>query len=215
MKIFFYENSKIVAQALEEQLEKRAAQRKLRIFLPTGRTPQNLYALLREDASFWKTRMEGIQIDEFIDPSRPFLRQLERELVTPVGISLSSWDPTLNFKAIEDYTHLTLERPIDVALLGLGPNGHVGFHEPGISKSFVGGPQEITEETRSRVKGPTSKVLTFGVGAFMKAKEIFLIVTGEEKREIFEKLQVSEPTEDLPASLLKMHKKFFVFTDLN
>ena len=47
----------------------------------------------------------------------------------------------------------TTDLGIDVALLGLGPNGHVGFHEPGYHADFLGGRVTISDETKQRVPG--------------------------------------------------------------
>ena len=46
----------------------------LNIFLPTGRTPRGLYQLFREEKDFWSSKIAPIQIDEFVDPKRIFLR---------------------------------------------------------------------------------------------------------------------------------------------
>jgi len=215
MRILPYENVNEVAEAVEKELRSRATRKVLRVFLPTGKTPLPLYKIMREDPEFWKSHLEGIQIDDFIDRSRPFFSQLDAELVRPIGIKLSAWDPKFSSNDIIEYTKRIIAQPIDVAILGLGPNGHVGFHEPGVSKSFEGGKLEVTEETRVKSKGPTRNVLSFGVGAFLKADAIFLIVTGEEKRLIFEKFMETEPTSGLPATLLKTHKNLIVFTDLD
>jgi 6-phosphogluconolactonase/glucosamine-6-phosphate isomerase/deaminase len=91
----------------------------------------------------------------------------------------------------------------------------VGFHEPGHPSTFKGGRLTVSDETRARVDGAiTCEVFTFGVGAFLKAEEIFLIVTGQEKAKIFHEFERSKPTELLPGSLLKNHPALKVFTDI-
>jgi 6-phosphogluconolactonase/glucosamine-6-phosphate isomerase/deaminase len=65
---------------------------------------------------------------------------------------------------MKEHIQIVEKEGIDVALLGLGPNGHVGFHEPGLKANFEGGRVMIKEETKKRVPGATTnEALTFGV----------------------------------------------------
>lgn len=211
MKINKFKTAEDVAKAIHEHLKKRA-KGKLRVFLPAGKTPLPLYALVRQSKEFWGPRLEGIQIDEFVNPSRVFWNLLQNELGY---FNIIGWDPQWADDEIEKHVKKTLNQKIDVALLGLGPNGHVGFHEPGQPASFLGGRVTISEQTFRRIPdAKTREALTFGVGAFLETSEILLMVTGEEKRSIWEKLMASTPNVNLPASLLKNHPNFSVFTDL-
>jgi glucosamine-6-phosphate deaminase len=216
MRILTFKNVNEVAEAVEKELRRLANMKSeaLKIFLPTGNTPKPLYALFRKNSQYWKNHLDGIQIDEFIDPDRPFFKQLEREIVGPLGIRLSAWDPSFTNEMTFKHVKEVLSKPIDATLLGLGPNGHVGFHEPGITRNFEGGHQTVGEATRLRCGAKTADVLTFGVRAFIKAHTIFLVVTGHDKRDIFEKFKNSQPSESIPATLLKNHPNFQVFTDL-
>ncbi len=216
MKILRFENVNDLTCAIENELRDLVIQHnKLRIFVPTGRTPLPLYEKLRKNSEFWGAKLDPIQIDEFVQKDRPFLDVLNRELGRPLGLEISAWNPHFDDNEVENYIREILSKPIHLSLLGLGLNGHVGFHEPSYPSTFIGGRVWVSDETRLRTKkAMTSEVLTFGVGAFLKSKNIFLIVTGREKEKIFKEFQNTPPDKTLPATLLKNHPKLKVFTDL-
>lgn len=102
---------------------------------------------------------------------------------------------------------------IDLQLLGIGNNGHIGFNEP--ADCFVAGTHVATlkESTikankrffASEADVPT-KAITMGIKAIMQAKKIVLIANGSAKAEIIEKALAGEITPEIPASILKLHK---------
>ncbi len=187
----------------------------LRGFFPTGRSAEALYSKLRSDP-YWRHRFNGIQIDEFAQPEQLFLSQLRNQLILPLGLEdqFETIDPMWTEAQMKAHIQNVLSHPIDFALLGLGPNGHIGFHEPGRGdKTFLGGQVELTDQSFKRVQGATTKIAnTFGAGAFLKASKIWLIATGDEKLMVFKKFLKSEPTSDIPATLLKDHPDFTLLT---
>lgn len=110
---------------------------------------------------------------------------------------------------------------IDLQLLGLGPNGHIGFNEP--SDSFEPNTHlvELTAETiaaNARFFGegehqPT-RALTIGVRAIMQAKTVLLAVSGRSKAKALRDALFGPITPQLPASILQLHPRLFVFADL-
>ncbi|WP_141904875.1 glucosamine-6-phosphate deaminase [Lysinibacillus sp. Y5S-8] len=101
---------------------------------------------------------------------------------------------------------------IDLQLLGIGVNGHIGFNEPGTSFDSMTNIVELTESTRTEnaiyfddpSEVPTHAI-TMGIQSIMKAKEIVLIAFGEKKLDAMEKLKSGHVTEDFPASQLLNH----------
>ncbi|MDZ4676493.1 MAG: 6-phosphogluconolactonase [Oligoflexia bacterium] len=186
----------------------------LNIFLPTGGTPTLIYKGFSQEKDFWSKKLCPIQIDEFIDSRRLFYSQLREQVLLPLGVENKSklidpsWSDAQMLMHVED----VISEKIHVSLLGLGPNGHVGFHEPGQSGlSFMGGRVIIADETRDRVTGAnTNDVFTFGAGAFMRAEKIIMVVIGKEKSAILKKVLESEPTPLIPATLLKSHSNLTV-----
>lgn len=215
MKIQTCQTGNEAARFVVQRLKDLAGQNPLRLFTPTGQTPQEVYKLLAADFAYWQKRIKPIQIDEFIQPEGIFLKQLSLNLLDPLKIDAQKIDPGWTDSQMGSHIERVLSAPIDVAFLGLGPNGHVGFHEPGdLSQSFLGGRVQVSEETKSRVAGAkTNQVYTFGVGAFLKAREVVLLVTGQAKRHVLKAVLQSEPTSRIPASLLKTHPHLTVVTD--
>ncbi|WP_342441591.1 glucosamine-6-phosphate deaminase [Lysinibacillus sp. FSL K6-0075] len=101
---------------------------------------------------------------------------------------------------------------IDLQLLGIGVNGHIGFNEPGTSFDSKTNIVELTESTRTEnaiyfddpSEVPTHAI-TMGIHSIMKAKEIILIAFGEKKIPAIEKLKSGLITEEFPASQLLNH----------
>ncbi|QDQ03325.1 glucosamine-6-phosphate deaminase [Lysinibacillus fusiformis] len=101
---------------------------------------------------------------------------------------------------------------IDLQLLGIGVNGHIGFNEPGTSFASLTNIVELTESTRTEnaiyfdnpADVPT-QAITMGIQSIMNAKAIVLIAFGEKKLEAIEKLQSGVVSEDFPASQLLNH----------
>ncbi|RAP75518.1 glucosamine-6-phosphate deaminase [Paenibacillus montanisoli] len=118
------------------------------------------------------------------------------------------------------YDRMLTEQPIDVQLLGLGHNGHIGFNEP--DDELQGGTHivELEEATRtanarffdSITEVPT-KAITMGVGSILKADSIVLVVKGADKAGIVKKALRGPITTECPASLLQTHKKVVVLVD--
>ena len=108
---------------------------------------------------------------------------------------------------------------IDVAILGLGMNGHVGMNEPGTS---VAGRSHVTElaETTKKVGQKYFKTqhelkegITLGIATLMDARHIILLVSGKHKAEIARKVIEEEISERLPATLLRNHPSLKIYLD--
>ncbi|MBQ6873165.1 MAG: glucosamine-6-phosphate deaminase [Clostridia bacterium] len=102
--------------------------------------------------------------------------------------------------------------PIDVQILGIGNNGHIGFNEPAESFSEGTNVVNLTETTINansrffeRIEDVPTKAITMGVKSIMDAKKIILIASGQGKKEIVEKAVYGEVTPMVPASILQKH----------
>jgi len=103
---------------------------------------------------------------------------------------------------------------IDLQLLGIGHNGHIGFNEP--DDFFAPVTQHITlsDSTinanarfyKSRDEVPKSAI-SMGIGTIMKARRILLLISGKDKKEIAEKALYGPVTPQVPASILQYHKR--------
>ena len=108
---------------------------------------------------------------------------------------------------------------IDIQLLGVGRNGHIGFNEP--SNHFTKGSfkvklTESTIEANSKYfdENPMPHyALTMGVGSIMSAKKIILIATGKAKADAVKALVDGEVSPACPASILQFHRDTVIYLD--
>ena len=119
----------------------------------------------------------------------------------------------------ERYDNLILEKKIDIQLLGVGRNGHIGFNEP--SNKFTKGSFKV-QLTQSTIDAnsiyfddiPMPRyAMTMGIGSIMKAKKIILIATGPKKAEAIKNMVKGEVTPLVPASVLQEHDDVLIFLD--
>lgn len=122
----------------------------------------------------------------------------------------------------DDYEMLlACEGPIDIQILGIGTNGHIGFAEPGSSFSgstMVVALSESTIRDNARffggdINAVPQKAITMGIGSILKAKDIILLATGANKAAIMEKVLTSSPAEDIPATALHFHDNVTIYLD--
>lgn len=121
----------------------------------------------------------------------------------------------------KDYEAMIDKSPVDIQLLGIGANGHIGFNEPGTSFESLTHVTDLTEQTRkdnARFFDPLNEEVptqacTMGLKTIMKAKKILLVANGENKAKAIKGLLEGEVTEDLPASILQKHHDVVVIID--
>ena len=110
--------------------------------------------------------------------------------------------------------------PVDLQLLGIGHNGHIGFNEPGASltgRTHVVNLKEETLKANARffpsIEDVPKQAITMGVASILKAKQIVLIARGEDKAEIIRTALTGPITTECPASLLQCHPNVTVLLD--
>jgi glucosamine-6-phosphate deaminase len=109
---------------------------------------------------------------------------------------------------------------IDLQLLGIGGNGHIGFNEPSDYLNMNTHLTKLTEETIeansrffNKIEEVPTEAITMGLGSIMKAKKIILLASGEKKAEIIAKLVQETISTKVPASLLQVHPNVLVIVD--
>ena len=111
---------------------------------------------------------------------------------------------------------------IDLQLLGIGLDGHIGFNEPDkyfVKSTHVVDLHESTIKANSRffanIDEVPKKAITMGMVSIMQAKKILLIASGKEKRDILEKAFYGPITPEIPASILQLHPDITVIYSEN
>ena len=109
---------------------------------------------------------------------------------------------------------------VDIQLLGIGHNGHIGFNEP--CDEFIKGTHcvQLTESTINantrffaKKEDVPTEAYTMGIGTIMSAKKILLVAAGKDKAEIIYKMATGEVTPQVPASILQLHPDVTVVAD--
>ncbi|MGN0421833.1 MAG: glucosamine-6-phosphate deaminase [Lachnospiraceae bacterium] len=124
-------------------------------------------------------------------------------------------------KACTDYNHtIATSGGIDLQLLGLGHNGHIGFNEPGAAFERETHCVDLTESTieaNKRFFASEEEVprqaYTMGIKNIMQAKKILVIVSGADKAQILEKVLHGPITPEVPASILQLHNDVTIVAD--
>ncbi|MBE3577223.1 MAG: glucosamine-6-phosphate deaminase [Limnochordales bacterium] len=109
---------------------------------------------------------------------------------------------------------------IDLQILGIGRNGHIGFNEPGTpfdSRTHVVDLAEDTRRANARFFNSIDEVprraVTMGIATIMEAREILLLASGPEKAWAVARTLEGEVTPEVPASVLQRHPRVFVVAD--
>ncbi|MCM3700438.1 glucosamine-6-phosphate deaminase [Paenibacillus macerans] len=201
--------------------------------LATGSTPVGVYGKLIElyrKGSVSFKQAATYNLDEYIglpaDHPESYRRFMDEKLfnhidILPENTHVPSGVETDSQTAAEDYSRLLDEAgQIDLQLLGLGHNGHIGFNEPG--EELQGPPHIVKLEERTRLANarffnsidevPTHAI-TMGIGSILHAKQILLMAKGEDKAEVIARALKGPITTKCPASFLQTHSNVVVVVD--
>ncbi len=197
-----------------------AANPQARICLPTGKTVEPVYAELAGSQA-----MAGATVfllDEFgglpeDDPAR-CVNMINRHLLDHLGARPAMHVPAVDPPDPDGYQALVSSGGLDLAILGLGANGHIGMNEPG---STIDSPTRVVELAATTSEhaalygatAPPSWGVTLGMAQLIDAAEVWVVVTGAHKREILRKAIEGPMGPDVPASLLREHPNLTVLAD--
>ncbi len=194
--------------------------------LATGSTPEEMYAMIREsDLDFSNTI--SINLDEYIglpsDHEQSYHFFMKKHLFDAKPFKASYLPNGLEEDAEKEcarYNKIIEDNPIDLQILGLGTNGHVGFNEPGASFDSLTEKVKLADSTieaNSRFFESKEDVpryaYSMGIKSIMSAKKIVLFAYGEAKADAVKKMIEGPVTEDLPASALQNHDDVTIVID--
>jgi glucosamine-6-phosphate deaminase len=230
----FEDDDALSAALATHVLERIVARPSLVLGLPTGRTPLGLYREMRErsggDRIDW-SKVRTFNLDEFagLDPSSEYSYRsyMQKELFDHVSIDfgnigfLNGAAPDLKEECRRYESAIETAGGIDLQILGIGANGHIGFNEPADGLCSTTHIADLTEETReanaSRFGGDWKRVparaLSMGMATILNAREIVLMATGAEKADAVHGLIEGLITTQLPASILQVHPRVTVMVD--
>lgn len=192
--------------------------------LATGSTPETLYEALTESDLDFSGKI-AINLDEYIglEQSHPqsyhyfmndklFSKKPFKETHIPNGMA--------GEEELARYDEIIENNPIDIQILGIGTNAHIGFNEPGTSFDSKTQKVSLTQETIEANKrffdsenDVPKYAYSMGIESIMGAKKIILLAYGENKAEAIANTINGPVTENVPASVLQNHPDVVVIVD--
>jgi galactosamine-6-phosphate isomerase len=233
MELFIYDSyEKMSAEAAKKVMHIISAKRKTVLSPASGDTPKGLYSELVSMIHKNKTDISElwfIGLDEWLgmngEDEGSCRFYLDQQLFNPLQIDknrIAFFNGKAQFHREEctkiDNAILALNG-IDLAIVGLGMNGHVGMNEPGVSPvlhSHVAEIDPVTQQVGQKYfkeKKEISGGLTLGIANLMEAKSVMLMVNGSKKASILKQVLEEDISEKLPASFLRNHPNFSVLAD--
>ncbi|WP_137788548.1 glucosamine-6-phosphate deaminase [Bacillus sp. E(2018)] len=220
----------------EEELSRMAAEyvfskikssERIVLGLATGRTPLGMYRHLSKYSKEYKqsySHVHTVNLDEYVG-SRAYHDYMEQNFFDHIGIHKNQTHLPDGIavdleKECKRYEEVILKLGgIDLQVLGIGENGHIGFNEPGTDFSSRTHVVELTESTLSanakyftREKQPR-KAITMGIGTILESKEILLLAAGLKKAHAVRELFKGSLNPNIPATVLNHHPNVTVIAD--
>jgi len=235
MRVRVFETEERVARALAARIATRlSVQPDLVLGLPTGRTPIPLYRELvrlhrRGRADF--SRATTFNLDEFVglrrDDPRGYHGFMRRHLFDHVNLArrrihlLNGAAPDLERECVRYERAVERAGGIDLQILGLGLNGHIGFNEPAPSLMAATHRTRLRQATRRanvalfghRLHDVPTEALSMGMATILLARRIVLLATGASKARCVARMIRGSVTPRLPASFLQLHRDTEVWLD--
>lgn len=206
----------------------------LTLGLPTGSTPVPMYKYLvrlYQEGLISYAAVRSFNLDEYagLSPYHPhsyhsFMRD---HFWSQVDLPAASVEiPRGDASDLDDECRrydrkLEEAGGIDVQILGIGLNGHIGFNEPSHNLAVRTHVVDLTPETIAAnarffpdIASVPRQAITMGIGSIMQSRKILLLVSGEKKRDILQKTLYGPVSPDVPASILQLHGDLTVMSDI-
>jgi len=222
--------SKVAADIIASQVNKKPSSV---LGLATGSTPLGTYKWLikkHKDEGVDFSKVAVFNLDEYhpikSNNNQSYYYFMQQNLFTHININddntfIPNGESDDTSREASQYEELiTAHGGIDLQFLGLGLNGHIGFNEPSKVFSKATNYAELTESTikaNARFfeleKDVPKNAITMGIGTIMQSRNILLVVSGDAKAEIIEKVIFGDIDPMIPGSILQMHPFVTVVLD--
>lgn len=233
MKIFVADTySKMSKQAADDVIEIMKSSEQPLICTASGDSPAGLYKEIVERVDNNRLNAPGwlfVGLDEWVglngEDEGSCLYHLDRQLFFPLKTprdKICFFDGRAANLASEcDRTENFIQKcgGMDVVILGIGMNGHVGMNEPGTSansRSHVTNLDPTTQKVGQKYFKKEQKLtqgITLGLATLMEARTIILVASGKHKADIIQKIVEGEISEKLPATILRHHPSLKIYLD--
>lgn len=230
MKIIIDTPEKIAEKAALRYVELLSQKPNAILGLATGSTPIGLYKELAKLNSEGKISFKDVttfNLDEYVglEPThdQSYRYFMNENLFTHVDVPMERTHVPSGIdtdKAASYDSEIAAAGGIDIQLLGIGNNGHIGFNEPGTAFGSTTHLVDLTESTReanarffASIDDVPTQAVTMGIKTVMNAKSIILIALGKAKAEIIKATVQGEVTPEVPASVLQLHPDVEIYLD--
>jgi len=220
--------SRAAADLISEVISKK---KNALVCIASGHTPIGVFECLVKDIKSGKLDITGctfLSLDEWvgIDPEDPgsCLSMLKRDFFDQVPIKdnqIVAFNVKANLekecKRINDL--IASNEGLDVMLVGLGTNGHIGMNEPGTSFELYAHVGELAEETKTVGQKYFTKAtslsngVTLGLKHLKEAKLPIVMANGEKKSTIIKQILTTSPTEQIPATINHSIPQGYIMVD--
>ncbi|MGC6769599.1 glucosamine-6-phosphate deaminase [Enterococcus sp. LJL51] len=216
------EGGKKAFELIKEGMEKGAKV----LGLATGSTPETLYhEMVGSDLDF--SNMVSINLDEYVglggEDEQSYRYFMNQKLFSKKPFK-DTYVPNGKAEDLDAecarYEEIIDSHTVDIQILGIGQNGHIGFNEPGTPLDSLTHVVQLTESTINANKRYFDKVedvpttaVSMGIGSIMKGKKMILMAYGEAKADAIKGMVDGPVTIDMPASALQDHEDVVVIID--
>ena len=233
MKIIIAENYDDMSVKAYEVMKKVVTSKNdATLGLATGSTPIGLYKNMIEDykkGNVSYKNVKSVNLDEYIGQGvgdeQSYVEFMRNNLFNHIDIDLANTDLPCgkcdDMQAECDrYNAKLASISVDIQVLGIGSNGHIGFNEPNTPFGSVTHVVDLTENTikdnarffNSIDEVPT-QAISMGIKNVMNAKSILLIASGANKADAIKATVEGPVTESVPASVLQLHPDVYIVVD--
>lgn len=227
-RVMIVEDAEAAGEAAAELIQAALATRPEPVLgIATGSTPLTSWAALAR-RRLELGRVRAFALDEYLGlaPGHPqsYRAVVDREIVRPLGLdpervqTPDAADPVHGPARYEEA--IAAAGGIDLQLLGIGRNGHIGFNEPGSSLASATRVALLSEETRrdnARFFGSLDEVptrcITQGIGTIRRARRLLLLAFGEHKATVVAAAVEGAVSASVPASAIQLHPDATVIVD--
>ena len=230
MKIIIDTPEKIAEKAALRYVELLSNKPDAILGLATGSTPVGLYnelVKLNKEGKISFKNVTTFNLDEYVglEPThdQSYRYFMNQHLLSHVDVDMEKTNvPSgINLDEAASYdSKISSAGGIDLQLLGIGNNGHIGFNEPGTPFGSETHLVDLTDSTReanarffASIDDVPTQAVTMGIKTVMNAKSIILIALGKAKADIIKATLQGEVTPEVPASILQLHPYVEVYLD--
>lgn len=222
--IKFKDNSELTAYVIDKYFVSNAAKE---IIIPSGSTPEHLYKRISKELDH--SGINYYALDEWIGVSRETIGSCHQMIVGDFASKIDGDYNLLTFDGTNSYEQecerlkpITDNVQMDLAILGVGLNGHIGLNEhtdttdqPIIKTELDPITKKVANEKYFTESTIVENGITFSLSYLVKAKDVLVILNTPNKKEIWKTIQESDD-QDIPAVYLKQFKNvtYLITSDL-